>query len=113
MIDIVPWARLRLRPVRQLYLLSLWRPNRNLLSQNVPIRSVLRVHLERPLELPNRVDLLSRGHDLVHSEPSLLRVQVVEQALTKKGFLDQLPRLLPDHNGQVLLPRMSTNGKIL
>ena len=43
-IDIVPWARLRLRPI-QLYLLALWKPSRNRLSHSVPIRPVLRFHL--------------------------------------------------------------------
>ena len=44
LIDIVPWARLRLRPV-QLYLLALWRPSRDTLSSLVPIRPALRYHL--------------------------------------------------------------------
>ena len=43
-IDIVPWARLRLRPI-QLYLLALWKPNRDPLSRIIPVRPALRLHL--------------------------------------------------------------------
>ncbi|XP_070556628.1 uncharacterized protein [Ptychodera flava] len=44
MIDIVPWARLRLRPI-QLYLLSMWRPNRHAITYPIPVRPALRYHL--------------------------------------------------------------------
>ena len=44
MLAIVPWARLRLRPI-QLYLLALWRPSRQPLTYIIRVRPMLRVHL--------------------------------------------------------------------
>ena len=44
MIDIIPWARLRQRPV-QLYVLALWRPIQQSLNCLIPVRPALRYHL--------------------------------------------------------------------
>ena len=44
MLAIVPWARLRVRPI-QLYLLALWRPVRQPITQLIPVRPKLRFHL--------------------------------------------------------------------
>ena len=75
---------------------------------------LLDLTVDRPLELPNRADLLSQGHDLVHPEPRLFHLHAFKlssRPLLRKIFLDQLPRLLPDLNEQVLMPRMSTSGE--
>ena len=75
---------------------------------------LLELSVERPLELPLREDLLTQGHDLVHPDPSVFRLHAFKlssQPSLRKAFLDQLPRLLPDHNEPVPWQRMRTNGK--
>lgn len=64
MIDIVPWARLRQRPV-QLYLLAHWRAHRHPLDHPIPVKPALRYHLRWWQEESN----LLAGMRLASSQP--------------------------------------------
>ncbi|XP_070546087.1 uncharacterized protein [Ptychodera flava] len=52
MLAIIPWARLRLRPI-QLYLLALWRPTRQPITHVIRVRPALRAHLGWWLDTEN------------------------------------------------------------
>ena len=70
--------------------------------------------VDLPLQLPDREDLLSQGHDLVHPDPSLFRLhafRLSSKASWRTAFLETLQQSLPDLNEQAHLLRMSTNGK--
>ena len=84
MLDIVPWAHLRLRPI-QIYLLALWRPSRQPITHVIRVRPALRVHLWWWLDTEN----LLKGVPL--RAPSPTHVLFTDASTTGWGaHLDEL-----------------------